>query len=636
MANMFRCTLASGGALVLTVTCDYRFSGSLITCTNGTKTYTRTCPSTSPYEVTFSSISIGTWTVSGEFEGVIYSEQIVISNFTLNLLAGFNYKHWVTLGGLDPTDYASLSDVFADEVAVRRLMTIHASSDYLIEKVTDDIDTIDDFTANDTAMKWIGLRDYVCDGLTAITGVEAKFLASQYWERYLKDHVPVMTSNNAPYGEASISGTVSNPAYIAFNGDAINSCTASGAQSLTYKFTNPVNVKRIKWIPYQADGSQTFKAHTVTFYGSNDNSTWTTLGSKEVAVTDKTNELTLDIPNNTDYFLYYKATPNQANAGNYTVFCSLQYYGRELSVSVPTMTSNTAPYGQAFASSFIDNNRQPYHAFNNVLSTGQASSNIWHSGGAVPQFVGYKSTSAYCVKYARLRTSSYHKGPKTAKLQGSNDSTNGTDGTWVDIGDFVDCSATATWYFKQYNSNNNDYLWHRLYVTESNFGHVAVDELQLYGVDYSEREFAEGSTMKYLYDHGVELETFIAQKGSSTTSVSPSWNGEELYFPLLVGTDNNRNNFSFYETSYDLTNFDLLRATFGFDFKICFSMSIFSSAQSSGTYGTNEAIISPTSITSPNTDLALDISAINQTKYIDVGVMYVNGRSGSIKELWLE
>lgn len=46
----------------------------------------------------------------------------------------FDYEEWLRLASLNPSDYSSLDDVLADEVAIRKLMTIHASVDYLAEQ----------------------------------------------------------------------------------------------------------------------------------------------------------------------------------------------------------------------------------------------------------------------------------------------------------------------------------------------------------------------------------------------------------------------------------------------------------------------------------------------------------------------
>ena len=258
--NYFECVAAShggGSSNTITVTCDSGFAGVTLTCTDGNDTYTKACPSVSPYTVDFENLAAGDWTISGTVQGTSYSKVVSISDsYATTLESGFSWATWVDLSqNYHSADYNNLAEVFADEGALHELMTIHACCDYLIEAVTDDINTIDDFCANDTAMKWIGLRDYVCDGLTAIAGVEAKFLASQYWERYLKDHVPTMTANNAPYGTASVSGSYqTGNAYKVFDGDdstayiGSSNATVTGF-SFTYHFTTPICVKMLKIRP---------------------------------------------------------------------------------------------------------------------------------------------------------------------------------------------------------------------------------------------------------------------------------------------------------------------------------------------------------------------------------------------------
>jgi hypothetical protein len=338
----FRFASATGSGSSLIVTCSDQFAGKTITCTNGTKTYTRTCPSTSPYEVVFKGVAPGTWTVSGVVEGQTYSQQVVITDFDVILTAGFDYKQWVTLGGLDPTDYASLSEVFTDEVAVRRLMTIHASADYLIEKVTDDIDTIDDFVANDTAMKWIGLRDYVCDGLTSITGVEAKFLASQYWERYLKDHVPVMTSNTAPYGTAFVFGGTedsSNPAWKVFDNDTSTVARVTpdtNTRGVGYKFVNPISIHAFR-IFYKAQSGVTI---TVKVQYSDNGSTYSdaTDALPYISASD-----TLFKCDDVGYHFYWRIVVTTSSAAAATC-ASLQFYGRALNETVTIAPTDGRPY----------------------------------------------------------------------------------------------------------------------------------------------------------------------------------------------------------------------------------------------------------------------------------------------------
>lgn len=88
MPNMFKCTLASGtnSGIPLIVTCASDFAGLTITCTDGTTTLTDTCPSSSPYEITFELPNDGSWTVSGEISGTTYSESILIQPYDVELI----------------------------------------------------------------------------------------------------------------------------------------------------------------------------------------------------------------------------------------------------------------------------------------------------------------------------------------------------------------------------------------------------------------------------------------------------------------------------------------------------------------------------------------------------------------------
>lgn len=550
-----RFTPSGGDGADLVVTCSDAFAGTTISCTDGTTTFTEICPSTSPYIVTFESIPTGTWTVSGTVGGDTYSEQIEVTDFELELNIGLNFKSWLSLGGLDPTDYTDLSDVFADEAAVRRLMLVHASADYLIEKVTDDIDTIDDFTANDTAMKWIGLCDYVCDGLTAITGVEAKFLASEYWKRYLKDHVPVMTSTTAPYGTAS--------AYQPFDG---NSSTSSSATSFYYKFTNPICVKKFEC---SASGG--------TLSGSNDGSTYTDIATPSA---------------NTDYYLYYKVTFSASTSVH-----TLQFYGRSLNVSVPVMTSNTAPYGEAIRSA-ENGDYKAYKVFDNSAST------PWTSGSSTfPQWVGYNFTNPVIVK--KVITSFYSTNTSaTYDIEASNDGVN-----YDTIATGITASGTTT-VITELN-NNNSYTTYRIKITNqsrsgssTSIGQLAT--LQFYGVDYTEREFAEGSTMKYLYDHGVELET-IDITGTVTK--------DDDYITLSAANAQASH-------TLDLTDYDLLRG------KVGDHMSG-TTALIAGTTATANM----TAANAPNNN-SLNVSSVNSS--LATGAKMTAAGVCDITELWLE
>jgi hypothetical protein len=96
---------------------------------------------------------------------------------------------------------------------------------------------------------------------------------------------------------------------------------------------------------------------------------------------------------------------------------------------IPKMTNNAAPSGLAFSKGAYGTN-EAYLAFNQIdENEGYCSTNS--SGGV--GFLGYKFTTPkiiakYVVRNGTL--TSYNRLPKNWTFEGSNDSTNGLDGTW--------------------------------------------------------------------------------------------------------------------------------------------------------------------------------------------------------------
>lgn len=626
MGNRFKCSLAHGGSggaegNTLIVTCDSAFAGHTISASKSGTTYTQTCPSSSPYTVTFHGLEAGTWTISAIVSGDTYSKAVTITDSTALLSYGFNWATWVTLGGLDPTDYSDLSDVFADEAAVRRLMLVHASADYLIDAVTGNVDVIDDFCADDTAMKWIGLCDYVCDGLTAIAGVETKFLASTYWERYLKDHVPTMTGNTAPYGTASATNN-STVAYKAFNGT--NESGTSDAYEgsglnirLEYEFPTPICVKKI--LVANRNYSTVYAIENFKLQGSNDGVTWTDIGSFTKA-DGVANEETFSAASNTTYFkklgIYITSTYDTSST-HYSRVGKLQFYGRSLNVSVPVMTNNTLPYGEAFADASEDASHYAYKAFDDVIS----ASNYWGASGIEHQ-IGYKFDSKVCIKMVSiipLQENGYDKA-KNCILKGSDDGT-----TYNRIDNFDTVFKANNNLDKQWFAiDSNSAYRHIILDVTSEYSSVWIHELQFYGVDYSEKEFETGSTKKWIYDHGVVLEPISE---AITTGGSITFNDDYIEI--------NRNNASANcsvatDSTVDLTGYSYLYAIVGIASGSALWHLI---ATSNRTAGTSSATAkADVNTASDDTKGGLDISSLNQALYL--AVYAGNIAVQDLKELW--
>lgn len=617
----------SGGSIV--VTCDSEFAGSTISCSDGTNTMTAVCPSVSPYEVEFMVSDSGTYEISATVSGTTYTTEVVVDlELEAALKYGFSWPRWVTYGGLDPSDYEDLVDVFSDEAAVRRLMTVHASADYLITCVTDYIDTIDDFTANDTAMKWIGLRDYVCDGLIAITGVEAKFLASEYWERYLKDHVPVMTGANAPYGTVSSSNSTNAINVFDQNESTIWTATSNGTnQYVTYKFTNPVCVKKARL--YLTPTLATSRPDR-TFYvrASNDGTNYVNIGSCSVSGISSVDDI-IDCSTNEQYYLYYQIfcadIINVTNSWAWGIR-ELQFYGRSLNVSVPVMTSNTAPYGEASANT---GNSNAYKAFDNN------DSNIWEKDNPTSGDVrlAYKFTSPTEIRKALLYNNA---GTGTYNLNVRVDySDDGT--TWSEGPSFV-----SEWHQNSIVDipNVGSHLYWSFYFVSTTTGvtsYFAIPRAQFYGLDYSEKEFETGTTKKWLYDHGVEVVAFNFTSFKQGTSVLEN---DGNYLRTGGGFSANQGRELMTDQKVDVSNNDFVMARFGDEIVGQEGLEISSDKPTSystmGTYRLSNVTV-PRPIN--HLILSINISSINQDVIIGIGSRSTGAVSLSkttISELWLE
>ena len=173
---------------------------------------------------------------------------------TINTPLTFDYQSWLNAGNVTGS-YSSLEDVLEDEIAIRKLMTIHDAVDFLAGIDADDEGLIT-ILNNDLCAKWITLRDYAEDTLTEAFGTLMTSIGKYgYGEWALMPQVPTMTSDTTPYGEASSypDNTGTNyAAWKAFNGDISTGWSAypaapSVGQYIQYKFSQPTIIKYITY-----------------------------------------------------------------------------------------------------------------------------------------------------------------------------------------------------------------------------------------------------------------------------------------------------------------------------------------------------------------------------------------------------
>ena len=412
------------------------------------------------------------------------------SVYTARVAYGLDYKSWLIEGGIDPSYYDSLDEVLADEEVVRKLMTIHASVDYLAT-----LDRTDDEMAiavlnNDICAKWINLRDYALDTLYANTYAKAIMDEADkygYGEWALVGQVPTMTSNTAPYGEAIASSVHNNTSiyYLFDNNDSttwygLSNQQASG-QWIGYRFVEPICAKTVYLYTYNHGSSTSGAGFAISRFkiqASNDGTIWDDISNE---ITTTANKAYYSISENEAYYTYYRlyiiATGYAQDVANACDTYALQFYAWQPKGNVPVMTSNTAPYGTVSANSVYSSVSAAWQAFGSDTTKG------WLTQVYDNASISYNFTNPVCVRKVRLCNYAYDSTTdsrlKNFKVQGSNNNS-----TWVDIYTGLypnDATKNIPHY---YDFDNDDYyIYYKILIidTYNNAKYAGASQIQFYG-----------------------------------------------------------------------------------------------------------------------------------------------------------
>ena len=392
-----------------------------------------------------------------------------------------------------------------------------------------------------------------CTSGTWAGSITGGFSVLQFYAWGAKGAVPVMTSNTAPYGEV-IGGEYSGDAWVpwhVFDGDS-NTGWATPANKTTnipigYKFNNPICIKALYIENITISGLTNRGLKDFKIQYSDDNDTWNdaysdTLGSGESK---------LFVFSNAGYHIYWRLLCVNNHGAEYICIYTLQFYGRSLKVSIPKMTSNTEPWGIVTATDYykdVSTSYDPWRAFTNGTECGWLPANF--NDELVYDF-GYP----VLVKKMTLRNAK-QASTETSKVY--YDLFGSIDGQKYDlIQNDVNCYTHRNYLFT-YSINTNKYRFYKLVCTKNDNGRATSGYgciLQFYGVDYSEKEFAQDGKVKYIYDHGVKLktiETFISNGGTI----------DEQSDQILWST-NNKNGVTMLGAKVDVTDKKVARARFG-------------------------------------------------------------------------
>ncbi len=562
------------------------------------------------------------------------------TTYEVEIHGGFNYQAWLTAGRVSKS-FSSLDDILADEKTLRQLFLVHDSVDYLANaNVNSDVEKIFN---TDLAAKWINNSDYALDKFYAVADIKTVMdTADKYgygeWVNNNgtwgpKGNVPKMTSNTAPYGEASATSSAGSgyEAFRAFDGDDSTQWASRDGVTddrLQYKFSNPICPKRVT---FKARYLATLRVKTFSVLGSNDGTNWETIREVETLPNTSTEDYARDL-NCEKYYLYLALGKLTSYAVDIEVK-SLQFYGRELKVSVPTMTSNTAPFGVAGGTSVLNNQSSDdyYTAFN---GNSGGPYNGWLGNTNANERIYYKFPQKVCVKLATFSNRNYAADSNgrisTFKVQASNDGIN-----WIDKTDVIDRGAVAN--AANYKtvvdlSNNTEYQYWAIFGLTAFSSYIGCVLVNFYSKDYSEKEFEVGTTKKWLYDHGVELVDLSIDINNGATITKRN---SDIY----INKSNSDSVDGVYATQkIDCTNYSLLRAKAGNEATYSSenrSVVVEVIANAPHVYGsvTQLAVVNVNKSNVPN-NIGVDISSINQSASLEIAI--IDAVKCTITEWWLE
>lgn len=254
-------------------------------------------------------------------------------------------------------------------------------------------------------------------------------------------------------------------------------------------------------------------------------------------------------------------------------------YGRLLNESVPVMTDNDKPLGQASASKEYDANSKAYKAFDNNDSTS------WDSVSKSAQ-IWYKFPKSIRVKQVKIKSyeGGGHSRFKNVTLKGSSD---GITYTPISTKTFDDVVTMQTWDITE----DNNYKIFMIDIADNYISNdIMLSTLQFYGVSYSEEEFGSDG-IEMLYDNGVKKISF--DKNNWSLPSGQIYDGQIVEgddnVKLTPNLNNNKWSHTFYGTSElkDLTDYKFIRIE-------CKHASI------------------------PSNIIGLDINSVNESTYIGI------------------
>jgi len=241
---------------------------------------------------------------------------------------------WLNCANIWNKTYTTIGEVLADTDTLAAVIADDNAADYLLRSTS--FTTI---CTDANAMNYIGASNYASDILLDDLTWATAIGNSIYFESVLNAKVPPMTSDSTPSGTCAASSTSSGfAAYRAFisdftdNGWAPASGSSFGSSWVSYEFTTPIKVKKVKarYVRISAGYTLTFK---IQGYNTSTNA-WEDLTSGLTAYENTTVNNVISSDNSKNEHRKYRALLVSGSPAAYNVPDTgngyhFQFYGRK-------------------------------------------------------------------------------------------------------------------------------------------------------------------------------------------------------------------------------------------------------------------------------------------------------------------
>ena len=242
---LFRCASgSSGGGATITVTYSSDFYGETVTCSHGTKTYSKVATSSGTLE--FSVDEEGTWTISSmgfsDTADVVlnYPAELVSIPDGETVLPTDDIEKWLLCADIKDKSYTTLNEVLADSETYNALLGDSNACAYMKRSTT----WSTDICASQYAMNLLGQYDTACDALLSDATWTTALNNSSYWYGHTDTGEKIHGANgeSAYILDGGSPVTITDPSTLDAGTYTVYSTVAKNPSDLTADYSKTIRI----------------------------------------------------------------------------------------------------------------------------------------------------------------------------------------------------------------------------------------------------------------------------------------------------------------------------------------------------------------------------------------------------------